>query len=230
MMLPKHAQVVIIGAGIAGCSVAYHLTKLGWHEIVVVDQGPLFETGGSTSHAPGLVFQINASKTMTEFARHSVDLWTQMELDGELCTRQVGSMEVAWTPERLTDLKRKHGYGLAWGVDCHLLTPDEARARFPLLSDRIYRCPLRPLRHPDQGDPFGRSDGARGRANRRPILQWCQSYRLCYRRRARHRRTDNPRRDQDRPRRRRHRHLGAQGRRHGKACPSHSRRCNTSTP
>ncbi|MDE0198279.1 MAG: FAD-dependent oxidoreductase, partial [Caldilineaceae bacterium] len=137
MMLPKHAQVVIIGAGIAGCSVAYHLTKLGRHEIVVVDQGPLFETGGSTSHAPGLVFQINASKTMTEFARHSVDLWTQMELDGEPCTRQVGSMEVAWTPERLTDLKRKHGYGLAWGVECHLLTPDEARARFPLLSDRI---------------------------------------------------------------------------------------------
>ena len=138
MMLPKHAQAVIIGAGIAGCSVAYHLTKLGWHEIVVVDQGPLFETGGSTSHAPGLVFQINASKTMTQFARHSVDLWTQLELDGEPCTRQVGSMEVAWTPERLTDLKRKHGYGLAWGVECHLLSPDEARARFPLLTDRIY--------------------------------------------------------------------------------------------
>ena len=138
MMLPKHARAVIIGAGIAGCSVAYHLTKLGWRDIAVVDQGPLFETGGSTSHAPGLVFQINASKTMTEFARHSVDLWTQMELDGEPCTRQVGSMEVAWTPERLTDLKRKHGYGLTWGVECHLLSPDEARARFPLLTDRIF--------------------------------------------------------------------------------------------
>ena len=137
MMLPKHPQAVIIGAGIAGCSVAYHLAKLGWHEIVVIDQGPLFETGGSTSHAPGLVFQINASKTMTEFARHSVDLWTQMELGGEPCARQVGSMEVAWTPERLTDLKRKHGYGLAWGVESHLLGPNEARARFPLLSDRI---------------------------------------------------------------------------------------------
>ena len=138
MMLPKHAQAVIIGAGIAGCSVAYHLTKLGWHEIVVVDQGPLFETGGSTSHAPGLVFQLNASKTMTGFARYTVDLWTQMELDGEPCARQVGSMEVAWTPERLTDLKRKHGYGLAWGVESHLLSTEEARARFPLLSDRIY--------------------------------------------------------------------------------------------
>ncbi len=137
MMLPKHAQAVIIGAGIAGCSVAYHLTKLGWHEIVVVDQGPLFETGGSTSHAPGLVFQLNASKTMTEFARYSVALWTRMELGGEPCAHQVGSMEVAWTPERLTDLKRKHGYGLAWGVESHLLSTEEARARFPLLSDRI---------------------------------------------------------------------------------------------
>ena len=137
-MLPKHAQAVIIGAGIAGCSVAYHLTKLGWREIVVVDQGPLFETGGSTSHAPGLVFQLNASKTMTEFARYSVDLWTRMEFGGEPCARQVGSMEVAWTPERLADLKRKHGYGLAWGVESHMLSLDEARARFPLLSDRIY--------------------------------------------------------------------------------------------
>ncbi len=136
-MLPKHARAVIIGAGIAGCSVAYHLTKLGWREIIIVDQGPLFETGGSTSHAPGLVFQLNASKTMTGFARYTVDLWSRMELGGQPCARPVGSMEVAWTPERLTDLKRKHGFGLAWGVDCHLLSPDETRARFPLLSDRI---------------------------------------------------------------------------------------------
>ena len=137
MSLPTHARAVIIGAGIAGCSVAYHLSKLGWREIVVVDQGPLFETGGSTSHAPGLVFQVNASKTMTGFARRTVDLWTAMQLDGQPCAKTVGSLEVAWIPERLTDLKRKQGYGLAWGVECHLLSPQEARARFPLLSDRI---------------------------------------------------------------------------------------------
>ena len=137
MSLPTHARAVIIGAGIAGCSVAYHLSKLGWREIVVIDQGPLFETGGSTSHAPGLVFQVNASKTMTGFARRTVDLWTGMDLDGQPCAKTVGSLEVAWTPERLTDLKRKRGYGLAWGVECHLLSPQEARARFPLLSDRI---------------------------------------------------------------------------------------------
>jgi len=70
--IPGHARVVVIGAGIAGCSVACHLTKLGWRDIVVVEQGPLFETGGSTTHAPGLVFQINPSKTMTAFARYTV--------------------------------------------------------------------------------------------------------------------------------------------------------------
>ena len=135
--IPNHARAVIIGAGIVGCSVAYHLTKLGWRDIVVVEQGPLFETGGSTSHAPGLVFQINPSKTMTGFAKYTVDLWTRLELDGEPCAKTVGSMEVAWTPERLADLKRKAGYGMSWGVDAHLISPDEARDRIPMLSDQI---------------------------------------------------------------------------------------------
>ena len=135
--IPKHARAVVIGAGIAGCSVAYHLTKLGWRDLVVVEQGPLFETGGSTTHAPGLVFQINPSKTMTAFARYTVGLWSGMELEGESCARKVGSLEAAWTPERLTDLKRKAGYGLSWGVEAHLLGPAEARDLFPMLSHRI---------------------------------------------------------------------------------------------
>ena len=113
--LPKQARAVIVGAGIAGCSVAYHLTKLGWRDIVVVEQGPLFETGGSTSHAPGLVFQVNPSKTMATFARYTVDLWKSMELDGERCANPVGSLEVAWMPERLADLKRKAGFAMSWG-------------------------------------------------------------------------------------------------------------------
>ena len=136
-MVPRHARVVIIGAGIAGCSVAYHLTRLGWRDIVVLEQGPLFETGGSTSHAPGLVFQVNPSKTMTGFARYTVDLWTQLKLDGRPCAKTVGSLEVAWTPERLVDLRRKAGYGLSWGVEAHLLSPAEARDLIPMLSDRI---------------------------------------------------------------------------------------------
>ena len=64
---------MIIGGGIAGASVAYHLAKRGWEDVVVVEQGPLWETGGSTSHAPGLVFQTNGSKTMAEFARYTVE-------------------------------------------------------------------------------------------------------------------------------------------------------------
>ena len=136
-MMPRHARAVVVGAGIAGCSVAYHLTTLGWRDIVVVDQGPLFETGGSTSHAPGLVFQINPSKTMTSLARATVDLWSQLELGGVPCVNTVGSLEVAWTPERLADLKRKVGYGLSWGVEAHLLGGAEARGLFPLLSERV---------------------------------------------------------------------------------------------
>ena len=135
--MQEHARVVIVGAGIVGCSVAYHLTKLGWRDVVVVEQGPLYETGGSTSHAPGLVFQVNPSKTMTGFASYTADLWTRLELDGEPCANAVGSMEVAWTAERLADLKRKVGYGMSWGVEAHLLGADEARDRVPMLSDRI---------------------------------------------------------------------------------------------
>ena len=135
--LPGHARAVVVGAGIVGCSVAYHLTKLGWRDIVVVDQGPLFETGGSTSHAPGLVFQINPSKTMTSFASYSVDLWSRLGLDGVPCAKAVGSMEVAWTPERLEDLKRKVGLGLSWGVEAHMLDAAETRGLFPMLSDRV---------------------------------------------------------------------------------------------
>ena len=135
--LPKHARAVIVGAGIVGCSVAYHLTKLGWRDIVVVEQGPLFETGGSTSHAPGLVFQINPSKTMADFARYTVDLWSGLQLDGEPCAKNVGSLEVAWTPERLADLKRKAGYGKSWGVEGHVISPSEAREFIPMLSERI---------------------------------------------------------------------------------------------
>ena len=135
--LPAHSQAVVIGAGIAGCSVAWHLTKLGWRDIAVLEQGPLFETGGSTSHAPDLVFQVNPSKTMAAFARRTVDLFTRLELDGEPCARSVGSLEVAWTPERLTDLKRRHGYATSWGLEAHLLGPGETRERIPTLSERI---------------------------------------------------------------------------------------------
>src|SRR5688500_11187248 len=118
--LPASAAIVIIGAGIVGCSAAYHLTRLGVRDVVVLDQGPLFATGGSTSHAPGLVFQTNASKTMCELARESVRLYNSLELHAEgsrqPCFLPVGSMEVALTPERWADLHRKLGFANSWGL------------------------------------------------------------------------------------------------------------------
>lgn len=136
---PKRAQVVIIGAGIVGCSAAYHLTQLGWTDIVVLDQGPLFHTGGSTSHAPGLVFQTNISKTTCELAMYTVKLYSELEVDGQPCFYSVGSLEVAHTPERMEDLHRRHGYATSWGLDAHLITAAEAKALVPLLDvDQLY--------------------------------------------------------------------------------------------
>ncbi len=136
--LPAHGRVTIIGAGIAGCSVAYHLSELGWSDVVVIDQGPLFETGGSTSHAPGLVFVANFSQAMTRFAHYTTELYDRLRLNGARVWNGVGGLEVAWTPQRLVDLKRKVSAGRAWGVETHLLGADEARARLPLLSERIH--------------------------------------------------------------------------------------------
>src|SRR5687768_2738389 len=106
------ADVVIIGAGIVGCSAAYHLAEKGWNNIVVIDQGPLFETGGSTSHAPGLVFQLNTSKAMCQLARWSVELYSGI---GRNTFYGVGSLEIAYSPERHEELKRKLGHALSWG-------------------------------------------------------------------------------------------------------------------
>jgi glycine/D-amino acid oxidase-like deaminating enzyme len=128
--LQNQIQVVIIGAGIVGCSVAYHLTQLGWRDIVVLEQGPLFETGGSTSHAPGGVFQTNFSKMMTDFARYTVQLYNDLDLDGQPCFHSVGGMEVAYTPERLQDLKRKAGVAKSWGLEAALISPQEAQGAY----------------------------------------------------------------------------------------------------
>ena len=89
------AQTVIVGAGIVGASAAYHLAELGSTDVLVIDQGPLFETGGSTSHAPGLVFQTNGSRTMCRIAQDTVRLYGSLELDGQPCWYGVGGIEVA---------------------------------------------------------------------------------------------------------------------------------------
>ena len=128
------AGVVVVGAGIVGCSAAEHLTRLGWTDVVVVDQGPLFEAGGSTSHAPGLVFQTNPSRTMTRLASYGVERYSGLEVDGRPAFYGVGSIEVATTPERMKELWRRHGLATAWGVEAHLITPGECVEKSPLLD------------------------------------------------------------------------------------------------
>ncbi|KFA76432.1 hypothetical protein S40288_07139 [Stachybotrys chartarum IBT 40288] len=127
-------RVVIIGAGIVGVNIADELASRGWTNITVVEQGPLDMPGGSTSHAPGLVFQINPSKTLSSFAKYTVQKLLSLG-----CFNQVGGLEVAETPERLEELKRKHGYGCSWGVPSSLLSAEECLSIYPLLSKDVVR-------------------------------------------------------------------------------------------
>ncbi|MFC5033697.1 GcvT family protein [Streptomyces sp. DSM 41987] len=127
-------RVVIIGAGVVGAALADELSAAGWTEITVVDQGPLPATGGSSSHAPGLVFQTNSSKTMTELARYTVEKFCSLDVDGQPCFLQVGGLEVATTTDRLTELHRRHGWITAWGVEARLLSSEECVELHPLVD------------------------------------------------------------------------------------------------
>lgn len=133
----KQANLVIIGAGIVGASAAYHLTKLGWRDIVVLDKGPLYKTGGSTSHAPGLVFQTNGSKMMSEFAQYTVELLQSLHTEGRPTFYQVGGIEVAYTKERLTDLHRRHGWAQSFGLDAKIINPEEVQEHIPILDPSV---------------------------------------------------------------------------------------------
>jgi len=132
--LTVQPKVVIIGAGIVGCALSDELTARGWTDVTVLEQGPLFATGGSSSHAPGLVFQTNSSKAMTEFASFTVRKYSSLTLDGQWCFRQLGGLEVATTAERLAELNRKHGLASSWGVPGTLLDPGQCVALHPLLN------------------------------------------------------------------------------------------------
>ncbi|TDC95465.1 FAD-dependent oxidoreductase [Saccharopolyspora aridisoli] len=132
-------RVVIIGAGIVGANLADELTERGWTEVTVLDQGPLPLTGGSTSHAPGVVFQTSPSKTMTEFATYTVEKFNSIEVDGDRCFNQVGGLEIATTPERLADLHRKHGWATSWGVPSEVVGPERCAELHPLLDrERVF--------------------------------------------------------------------------------------------
>ena len=103
MTLPTHARAVIIGGGVSVCSVAYHLAKLGWTDIVLLERKQL--TCGTTWHAAGLIGQLRATRNMTRLAKYSADLYTSLEAETGVATgfRQCGSFTVALTDERNED-------------------------------------------------------------------------------------------------------------------------------
>ena len=135
-MMRNHAETVIVGAGIVGCSTAYHLTKMGVRDVVVIDQGPLYRTGGSTSHAPGIVFGTNPSHTMTRMAQYTIRLLDGLEFEREQCWYPVGSIEVATTPERQQEIWRRYGYSRAFGAEASMLSPKEVQEKVPIIDQQ----------------------------------------------------------------------------------------------
>src|SRR2546425_85722 len=126
------ARVVIIGSGIAGSSIAYHLTGMGWHDIVVLEQGSL--VSGTTSHAPGLVGQLRSSVSLTKMLVYSVSLYKQLHLDGNPGYFEVGSLRLASSKERMEELKRQVGFSKSAGLEAELISASEAKGMFPMMS------------------------------------------------------------------------------------------------
>ncbi|UWQ37094.1 FAD-dependent oxidoreductase [Leisingera aquaemixtae] len=128
--LPNKARVVIIGGGVIGCSVAYHLTKLGWKDVVLLERKQL--TSGTTWHAAGLIGQLRASSNMTKLARYSAELYLGLEAETGVATgmRQVGSVSAALTHERLEELYRNAAMARAFGVPVEELSPTEVKERY----------------------------------------------------------------------------------------------------
>ncbi|OZF35100.1 FAD-dependent oxidoreductase [Rhodococcus sp. 14-2483-1-2] len=136
-------RVVIVGAGIVGCSLADELTARGWTDVTVLDKGPLPLTGGSTSHAPGLVFATNSSRSMSRFAAYTASKFKSLD-----CFLDVGGLEVATTPERVDELHRRHGFATSWGLQSEVVDAERCLELYPLLDrGRI----LAGLHTPDDG-------------------------------------------------------------------------------
>ena len=132
--LPREARVVIVGGGVVGCSVAYHLAKLGWTDVVLLERKQL--TSGTTWHAAGLIGQLRASQNMTRLAKYSADLYVKLEAETGISTgmRQNGSITVALTEERRQEIYRQASLARAFNVDVREITPDEVKAMYPHLN------------------------------------------------------------------------------------------------
>ena len=131
--LPDHAQVVVIGGGIVGCSVAYHLTQLGWTDVVILEKQRL--ASGTTGHGAGLVTQLRHTRALTDLSRYSADLYPRLEAETGQSSgfRQTGSISVARTPSRMDELRRAVSMARGFGVQIEQISLREAGQMWPLM-------------------------------------------------------------------------------------------------
>src|SRR5512137_1963638 len=132
--LPKHAQAVIIGGGVGGCSIAYHLTHMGCKDVVGLERHEL--TSGSTWHSAGLVGQMRSDANLTRMMHYSTDLYRRLkdETGVDPAWREVGGLRLASSAERMEDLKRLVGMAQSFGVPMDLISPREALDLFPIMN------------------------------------------------------------------------------------------------
>jgi len=132
--IPQSAKVVIIGGGVAGCSVAYHLSKFGWNNIVLLERDQL--TSGTTWHAAGLIGQLGSSATITKLRNYSLNLYKQLEIETGLSTglKQNGSLTVATTESRLQELKRQVTTAQLFNVEANEVSKDQIKSLYPLIN------------------------------------------------------------------------------------------------
>ena len=132
--VPNQVRVVIIGGGVIGCSVAYHLAKLGWSDVVLLERKQL--TSGTTWHAAGLIAQLRASANMTKLAKYSQELYGALEAETGVATgfKRVGSITAALTAERREEIFRQAAMARAFGVEVEEITPSEIGVRYPHLN------------------------------------------------------------------------------------------------
>jgi len=133
MALPSQAEIIIVGGGIAGCSTAYHLALQGRKDVLLLEQGKL--TSGTTWHAAGLVGQMRPNRNMTVMSKYGIELYSSLEAETGLATgwKQCGSVNVASTPERMQVLKKQTAMAHSFGVECHLISPQEVAERYPVM-------------------------------------------------------------------------------------------------
>ena len=150
--LPTKARVVIIGGGVIGCSVAYHLTKLGWEDVVLLERKQL--TSGTTWHAAGLIAQLRATANMTKLAKYSQELYGTLEEETGVATgfKRVGSITVALTEERREEIYRQAAMARAFGVEVEEISNERVHELYPHLNlEGVKGAVYLPL--DGQGDP-----------------------------------------------------------------------------